>query len=86
MTNSHVDSTTLGHVDFMREILSRTKELVTKLDSKGSSPLHLASTKGYTEIVRELLRINSDDCYVIDKDGRTPLHLATMNGRVDVIK
>jgi ankyrin repeat protein len=85
-TNSHVDFAMLSHVSFAREILSRKNELAIKLDSKGSSPLHLVSAKGYLEIVREMLRFNSHVCCIWNKDGGTPLHLATIKGRVDVIK
>uniref|UniRef100_A0A5B7AXJ0 PGG domain-containing protein n=1 Tax=Davidia involucrata TaxID=16924 RepID=A0A5B7AXJ0_DAVIN len=75
----------LGHLDFVREILSRKPELASELDSHGSSPLHLASAKGHLQIVKELLLVDPGMCTVCDTDGRSALHVAAIKGRVEVL-
>ncbi|KAA8523287.1 hypothetical protein F0562_009710 [Nyssa sinensis] len=75
----------LGHVDFVREILSRKPELATELDSQGCSPLHLASVKGHLKIVKELLLVDPEMCVVRNIDGRTALHVAAIKGRLEVL-
>ncbi|CAL5398528.1 unnamed protein product [Camellia sinensis] len=74
-----------GHLDFAKALVTLKKDLVSDLDSKGRSPLHLASANGYIEIVKVLLMENFSVCLVRDEDGRTPLHVAAMKGRVDVV-
>ena len=56
------------------------------VDSRGHSPLHLASANGYVEMVNILLSANSDACLIQDADGRTPLHLAVMKGQVEIVR
>ncbi|KAH1056839.1 hypothetical protein J1N35_034904 [Gossypium stocksii] len=75
----------LGHTDFVREIIQRKPEFTRELDSRGSSPLHLASAKGYVDIVKALLFVNPDMCLVVDIEERNPLHLAAMKGQVHVL-
>ncbi|KAA8534802.1 hypothetical protein F0562_029756 [Nyssa sinensis] len=83
-TPLHIASV-LGHVDFVREILSRKPELASELDSDGSSPLHLASAKGHLKIVKELLLVDSEMCMVLNTGGRSALHVAAIKGRVEVL-
>ncbi len=83
-TPLHVSSM-LGHLGFVQGLLSQKPELVSELDSHGSSALHLASAKGYLEIVKELLLVDPEVCMVRNQDGRTPLHVATVKGRVKVV-
>ena len=56
------------------------------VDSRGRSPLHLASANGYDELVSILLLANSDACLIRDEDGITPLHLVVMKGQVEVVR
>ncbi|XP_050270145.1 ankyrin repeat-containing protein At5g02620-like [Quercus robur] len=83
-TPLHISSM-LGHLGFVKELLSLKPELASEFDSHGSSPLHLASAKGYLEIVKELLLVDPDLCMVRNQEGRTPLHVAAVKGRVKVV-
>ncbi|XP_059633170.1 ankyrin repeat-containing protein BDA1-like [Cornus florida] len=83
-TPLHVASM-LGHLDFVKEILSRKPELATELDSQGCSPLHLASAKGHLKIVKELVLVDPYTCTIRNIDGRTALHVAAIKGRVEVL-
>lgn len=84
-TPLHV-AATLGHIDFVKEILHRKPQLAKELDSQRSSPLHLASAKGYVEIVKALVAVSPALCFARDRDGRNPLQLAATKGRVDVLR
>ena len=75
----------LGHLDLVKELLSRKPEFATELDSLGSTPLHLAAAKGHVEVVRELLWADSAACLVRNQDGRTALHVAAVKGRAEVV-
>lgn len=83
-TPLHISSM-LGHLGFVKELLSRKPELASELDSRGSSPLQLASAKGHLEIVRELLLLDPEVCMARNQDGWTPLHVAALKGRVNVV-
>ncbi|CAL5401568.1 unnamed protein product [Camellia sinensis] len=74
-----------GHLDFAKALVTLKKDLVSDLDSKGRSPLHLASANGYIEIVKVFLMANPSACLVRDEDGKTPLHVAAIKGRVGVV-
>ncbi|XXG71083.1 hypothetical protein AAC387_Pa07g0415 [Persea americana] len=75
-----------GHVEFVREILSRKREFTRELNSEGQSPLHLASARGHVEVVKEILSEDTDACFIRDQDGMIPLHLAAIKGRVQVLE
>ncbi|KAH7574417.1 hypothetical protein JRO89_XS03G0293600 [Xanthoceras sorbifolium] len=80
----------LGHVDFVKVILSRKPELAREVDSiTRFSPLHVASLKStstnYVEMVKVLIRVDPDMCLARDVEGRNPLHLAAMKGRIEAL-
>ncbi|KAH7574426.1 hypothetical protein JRO89_XS03G0294600 [Xanthoceras sorbifolium] len=80
----------LGHVDFVKVILSRKPELAREVDSiRRFSPLHVASLKGtstnHVEMVKVLIRVDPDMCLARDVEGRNPLHLAAMKGRIEAL-
>ncbi|GMJ07520.1 hypothetical protein like AT1G14480 [Hibiscus trionum] len=52
-TPLHVTSM-LGHLEFVDEVLARKPELAKEVDSRNSSPLHLASAKGYLKVAKSL--------------------------------
>ncbi|KAK6119703.1 hypothetical protein DH2020_046549 [Rehmannia glutinosa] len=76
----------LGHIDFVKEIISIKPELTSELNLHQSSPLHLASAKGHVDVVRALLSVNPRTCMARDRNGLTPLHLAAIKGRLEVLK
>ncbi|KAL0426819.1 UNVERIFIED_CONTAM: Ankyrin repeat-containing protein BDA1 [Sesamum latifolium] len=75
----------LGHLDFLKELLSRKPELAAELDSRGCSPLHLAAAKGHVDVVKELLSAGGEVGLERNTDGRTPLHVAAIKGRAAVL-
>ncbi|XP_034223390.1 ankyrin repeat-containing protein BDA1-like [Prunus dulcis] len=75
----------LGHLGFVKELLSHRPELASELDSRGSTPLHLAAAKGHAEIVKELALVDPAACMVRNEDGWTALHVAAVKGRVKVL-
>ena len=75
----------LGHVNFVKQLLSSKPELASELDSSCCSPLHLAAAKGHVEVVKELLKADSQVGSVRNLEGRTALHVAVAKGRVTVV-
>nr|XP_043626431.1 ankyrin repeat-containing protein BDA1-like [Erigeron canadensis] len=81
----HVAST-LGHTDFVKEILTRNPHLATECDSQKHLPLHLAAAKGHVEVVKALVSANPGTCHARDRDGGNPVHVAAIRGHLDVVK
>lgn len=75
----------LGHLPFVKELLTLKAELAAELDFHGAAPLHLAAAKGHAEVVRQLLLADPEICTVRNEDGRTPLHVAAYKGRAEVL-
>ncbi|KAL0345055.1 UNVERIFIED_CONTAM: Ankyrin repeat-containing protein BDA1 [Sesamum radiatum] len=75
----------LGHLNFLKELLSRKPELAAELDSHGCSPLHLAAAKGHVDVVKELLSSDGEVGLERNTDGRTALHVAAIKGRAAVL-
>ena len=74
-----------GHLEFVRRLLSKNRDLAGVLDLRRWSALHLAAAKGHRSVVKELVQANPDLCTALDADGRNPLHLATIKGNIDVL-
>ncbi|XP_063946966.1 ankyrin repeat-containing protein BDA1-like [Daucus carota subsp. sativus] len=66
----------LGHVEFVKSLLSYKPDVTKNLDLQGRCALHLASANGYPDIVKLLIEYDENMCRLCDEDGRTPLHLA----------
>ncbi|KAF7843548.1 ankyrin repeat-containing protein [Senna tora] len=79
-------STSLGHLDFTKALLTNNPKLALELDASRSTPLHVASAEGHIEIVVELLKLYNQVCLFIDDEGRIPLHYAAMRGRIEVAR
>ncbi|KAL3532665.1 hypothetical protein ACH5RR_006186 [Cinchona calisaya] len=75
----------VGHLNFVKQLLSLKPELAAELDSSCCSALHLAAAKGHVELVKELLKIDSEMGSVRNLEGRTALHVAVVKGRVQVV-
>ncbi|XP_028754096.1 ankyrin repeat-containing protein BDA1-like [Neltuma alba] len=84
-TPLHISSS-CGHLDFTKELLSLKPTLVTQLDYSNRTALHVASAEGHIDIVKELLKINKDPCLFRDEKGRIPLYYAVMRGRLQVVR
>ncbi|KAH6818344.1 hypothetical protein C2S51_001947 [Perilla frutescens var. frutescens] len=75
----------LGHLSFVKDLLTRKPELAAESDSRGCSPLHLAAAKGHADVVKELLLVNGEVGFDRNLDGRTALHVAAIKGRQGVL-
>ncbi|KAK9060609.1 hypothetical protein SSX86_021315 [Deinandra increscens subsp. villosa] len=76
----------LGHVGFVKEVITRKPHLAMERDSQKRLPLHIASAKGHTEIVKLLLSANPETCNARDCDGGNPIHLAAIKGHYEVVR
>ncbi|KAJ8511702.1 hypothetical protein OPV22_002136 [Ensete ventricosum] len=77
----------LGHSDFVREILAVNPELAHGRNREGRSALHLAAAQGHLPVVKELLQHAAAArlCLATDNDGFMPAHTAALQGRLDVL-
>ncbi|KAK6119649.1 hypothetical protein DH2020_046615 [Rehmannia glutinosa] len=80
----------LGHIDFVKEIISKKPELTSELNIHQSSPLHLASAKGHVDVLEALKLLVESICEPVfinarDSDGNTVLHLAVADKQVETI-
>ena len=92
----------IGHIEKMKnvatavEVFGLTKEWMTQGDSRGRTPLHLASAYGYLNAVQAIFKEIIDrnkDLYlkkqfinVKDYKGRTPLYHAAAKGHRDIVR
>lgn len=80
---------TCGNLDFVAAILNYSNinhnNFLTKSDSSGRYPLHLACAGGHVEIAKELYRTCPEVSKFRDQDGRTPLELAAVNEHVEIL-
>ena len=77
-----------GDLEKVKEIIDRDPNEINVQDSRGFTPLHLASGKGHIEIVKFLLNHGADIESEIF-DGETPLLIAArfaINGKYETIK
>ena len=75
----------LGHLEFVKSLLSYKPDFAKNLDLQGRSALHLASANGYPSIVKLLIEYDQNMCRLCDEDGRTPLHLAVFKGQDECV-
>ncbi|KAI5621887.1 transient receptor potential cation channel, subfamily N, member 1, partial [Silurus asotus] len=78
-----------GNVAVIRELLRFQKSgldiLQSKVDCRGSGPLHLAAAGGHTEVVKLLLDAGASATEE-DSEGMTALHLAAQNGHIHILE
>ncbi|WOG94958.1 hypothetical protein DCAR_0314255 [Daucus carota subsp. sativus] len=75
----------LGHLEFVKSLLSYKPDFAKNLDLQGRSALHLASANGYPSIVKLLIEYDQNMCRLCDEDGRTPLHLDVFKGQDECV-
>ncbi|XP_034948756.1 serine/threonine-protein phosphatase 6 regulatory ankyrin repeat subunit A-like [Chelonus insularis] len=74
-----------GHIAVVGILLSRSAELLHKVDRYGKTGLHIAATYGHYQMVEVLLG-QGTEINAIDKNGWTSLHCAAQAGYLDVVK
>ncbi len=79
------DAASEGDLVKIQTIVSGNPNLVDSADDKGSTPLHLASSKGHLEVVKFLLE-KSADIEAVNGRGFTPLQLAAYSGQRPVVE
>lgn len=87
--HSVLDASVLhGHVDTLREIVSRhlgNKDLLDAPSRQGHRPLHFTNWRGIPELASILLDAGADINSRAD-DGATPLHQAVEAGNLEIVK
>ncbi|KAK8602133.1 hypothetical protein V6N13_058213 [Hibiscus sabdariffa] len=87
-TPLHVAST-LGHLEFVHEVLARKPELAKELDSHNSSPLHLLlqkAMKGHLGLLKELVEARPWAAQVLMEQGETILHACVRCNQLEALK
>lgn len=72
-----------GHDIVVKELIRRGA-LVNLTNSRGISPLYIASQSGYVHVVKALLEADVEVNQAVD--GVTPLMIAAIRGKSDIIK
>ncbi|TYK18441.1 ankyrin repeat-containing protein [Cucumis melo var. makuwa] len=70
----------------IEKLVKWRKEMITKGDDLGMTPLHYAAFYGRTDVVESFVRCCSDAIHLTNKEGQTALHLAAYNGCVNVLQ
>lgn len=60
------------------------KNVKSKDERRGMTPLQIAAREGYVECVKEMLRVKVD--IFLETDGQTALHLAAKSGHLEVVQ
>lgn len=77
------------HTEFAEALVHRFPVLLTRADSKGNTPLHIASRTGCTEMVKCFLKTKEAKAAVEMTNngmGDTALHVAVRNGHLEVVE
>ena len=74
-----------GQPNRIDEVFALNQININKRDSRGATPLLLATSLDKFEIVKKLFHYNAD-CNIADNEGLTPLHCACMNGNIEMVK
>jgi 7,8-dihydropterin-6-yl-methyl-4-(beta-D-ribofuranosyl)aminobenzene 5'-phosphate synthase len=69
-----------GDLAAVKNLITKNPELVNRVDSRNSTPLHFAAHAGHKEVV-ELLITKGAKQDIKDEDGHIPLHWAARGGR-----
>ncbi|KAM0885412.1 hypothetical protein ACQ4PT_030346 [Festuca glaucescens] len=67
-------------------VLNWNKNLTTKVDKDGSTPLHFALAMKCSPTLQKVLKANPAALYQADKEGFFPIHVAASVGASDVIR
>ncbi|KAI8478668.1 hypothetical protein Bbelb_436040 [Branchiostoma belcheri] len=72
----------IGDLDRLKELATYSEELVSQMDERGWTPLHVACANGRLEVVKHL-SVKTANLYKETPTGYTPMHIAAMNGHVN---
>nr|XP_043638395.1 protein VAPYRIN-LIKE-like [Erigeron canadensis] len=76
------DAASMNSVDIMELLCMSYLDIdINSIDSRGQTPLHIASKHGYIEAIDFLVTLGSDPA-IVDDNGWTPLHFASSEGHV----
>ncbi|XP_048250649.1 uncharacterized protein LOC124152553 [Haliotis rufescens] len=74
-----------GHVDMVKNVLSRKVADINSRGKYGRTPLMVAAENGHRQVFDLLVR-EGDDVSLEDDDGDNILHVACLGGHVDMVK
>ncbi|XP_078611292.1 uncharacterized protein LOC144881826 isoform X2 [Branchiostoma floridae x Branchiostoma japonicum] len=72
----------IGDLDRLKELATYSEELMSQMDERGWTPLHVACANGRLEVVKHL-SVKTANLYKETPTGYTPMHIAAMNGHVN---
>ncbi|KAL1079934.1 hypothetical protein V6Z11_D10G254800 [Gossypium hirsutum] len=78
-------ATSVGHIEFMMEMIKLKPTFARKLNQAGLSPMHLAPQNDRTKAVLRLLRFDEGLVRVKGREDLTPLHHVVQTGNVDLL-
>ncbi|KAH9619263.1 hypothetical protein KSS87_008027 [Heliosperma pusillum] len=75
-----------GDVTWVRDMISRKRELIWCKDAQGNIPLHLALEKGDKQVASYLIREFPQGSYALNQVQESPLYLGVVNGHKDLVE
>ncbi|XAR72196.1 hypothetical protein NMG60_11018754 [Bertholletia excelsa] len=75
-----------GHLEIVKELLSRWPELCGSCNSSNTSPLYSAAEKDHLDVVNAILDTDASSMFVVRKNGKTALHTAARYGLLRIVK
>ncbi|KAI4357547.1 hypothetical protein L6164_001487 [Bauhinia variegata] len=75
-----------GHLDIVKEFLSKWPEVCKLCDSSNTSPLYLAAVQDHLNVVNAILDADVSSMMIVRKNGKTALHNAARYGMVRMVK
>ncbi|TYH51415.1 hypothetical protein ES332_D10G272300v1 [Gossypium tomentosum] len=84
-TPLHV-AASVGHIEFMMEMIKLKPTFARKLNQAGFSPMHLALQNDRTHAVLRLLRFDEGLVRVKGREDLTPLHHVVQNENLNLLK
>ncbi|KAK1307586.1 Ankyrin repeat-containing protein [Acorus calamus] len=74
-----------GHLEIVKEFLSRWPSLCKICDSSNTSPLYSAAVKDKLDVVNAILDVDETAARIVRKNGKTSLHTAARYGNLHIV-
>ncbi|KAK6122421.1 hypothetical protein DH2020_043863 [Rehmannia glutinosa] len=75
-----------GHLEIVKELLSKWPELCRVCNSSNTSPLYSAAAQNHLDVVNAILDADVSSVRIVRKNGKTALHTTARYGQLNIVK